>query len=884
MGSCPCGRKKRPAEASGKVAGASQAAREIEIDGNAEEKLTQGGKASRPAGRDASSRVVPAMDSSPSDQQEQPLNSPKDMCDNASPHKISPVGAETSTEETLLRQLLLPAAAPGTKEDHQHEATTAPLGSSAMCSEATTAPMEVFTMAASIGLDLCHEAELIWIAEELYHAELPLGWQRLRDDQARQYFHNVGSGETRWTHPLAYIFEEAAENQRKAMREGHFHNVEDEVRRVSEDQMQEAMEWTEYVDDRGDKFWWQDMHKEAKQLDPKQVATQDIHWRYLLLTKMKRRLPILAGTEVSPSCTELASAVEGLAKDLSESRAAETTFFGDRQKILRIGPCGHLVEQLQDAQGQWDGNLRLFMPSSSSRGRDLAAIHIQRIARGTIARRQLTPVMRHHKRRWKSAILIQVEVRKWFHKRHYHHVEPACSPEVMQYDNRADVKAKAREALNVALAEKDDPEDVKAKAREALNAALGEEDDTADVKAKAREALNAALGEEDDAENVKAKAREALDVALDEEDYTENAKAKAREALNAALAEEDDTADVKAKAREALDVALGEEDVTEDVKAKAKEALNAALGEEDDTENVKAKAREALNAALGEEASQENVVGERLERIRQRLKARLVEASDDGSLQSSFQTRQALFDALGASRANAPAHKEAEEELGVKSSDDKRLVAGSMQSPGNRPRSPTQPFEKDPYSPMLSMLLPEPREPPQSLMLLFHPSPYRSSQMLVEQSIEKASAATRVPRPASPELPASRFFDSMKDAIISSRQGPSEQKQPVPRTKAGRFYDVMKVRRGVVHPADDLEKSPHAKAARFFDKHRPRSAGSVFARGAEKALAVRDERQETRLLPLSQSTVSPLFPGAGKRDILTNVDVFSYFRANTVPR
>lgn len=170
-------------------------------------------------------------------------------------------------------------------------------------------PLEVIGVADDLGLDISHEAEMLWIAEELHHEPAPLGWMRRRNKKGRIFYVNEITGEKKKTHPLEYLYKEVSEYQRKAMQDGSFYNVEDEARARSEQEVRWAREWQQLFDEKGEAYWWHEERQESSKKDPIQVAAQDAHIRFSLIDKMKRRLPLIAAAG-RPSSPGAASEAE----------------------------------------------------------------------------------------------------------------------------------------------------------------------------------------------------------------------------------------------------------------------------------------------------------------------------------------------------------------------------------------------------------------------------------------------------------------------------------------------------------------------------------------------------------------------------------------------
>lgn len=284
--------------------------------------------------------------------------------------------------------------------------------------DASMAPMELMAAATDLGIDVCHETELLWIAEELYYAELPLGWVRLRDTQERLYYYNESMNEARWIHPLDDIFLDAVDFQRQVVREGHFASVEARAKEMYAYEMQVAGKWKRYFDEWGNPFYYHPEECETLYQDPRQKVVQNARARSFFIEEIRRRFPDIPDKLPTPAPTPSESVVS---EDPRKSLSPEEILVGEQfaRLTLRLLKFERRLKQkvevssgicVEKTFGHSDG-LRLF--TTSPRLRERAAIHIQKHVRGKQDRRRLVGRKVHHAAKMQTAAFIQVHVRKW---------------------------------------------------------------------------------------------------------------------------------------------------------------------------------------------------------------------------------------------------------------------------------------------------------------------------------------------------------------------------------------------------------------------------------------------------------------------------------------
>ncbi|OLP98523.1 Centrosomal protein of 164 kDa [Symbiodinium microadriaticum] len=83
----------------------------------------------------------------------------------------------------------------------------------------------------SLGIDHVREADMVWIAEEAYNAPLPPGWTEHVDanGRSRTYFYNTNLRESLWKHPMDQEFVEIANYWRRALKDGGFWDIDEEL-------------------------------------------------------------------------------------------------------------------------------------------------------------------------------------------------------------------------------------------------------------------------------------------------------------------------------------------------------------------------------------------------------------------------------------------------------------------------------------------------------------------------------------------------------------------------------------------------------------------------------------------------------------------------------
>merc|ERR1712151_1333266 len=111
------------------------------------------------------------------------------------------------------------------------------------------------TFVQSLGIDPIKESDMLWIAEEAFHAQLPPSWSEHTDERGRVYFHNAAAGESMWQHPLDSLFHEIVDYYRRILAVGGFRFIEDELHELEEKIRADLSEWMELFDEHGDKFY-----------------------------------------------------------------------------------------------------------------------------------------------------------------------------------------------------------------------------------------------------------------------------------------------------------------------------------------------------------------------------------------------------------------------------------------------------------------------------------------------------------------------------------------------------------------------------------------------------------------------------------------------------
>jgi len=291
--------------------------------------------------------------------------------------------------------------------------------------------VEMFSFIQSMCIDPIKESEMIWIAEEALHVQLPPGWTEHVDDRGRPYFHNTNTNASSWHHPMDDVFKDLVEYYRQVQEEGGFWMVEDQLSEHEENIRRELSEWQELFDERNRKFYYNRQTEESRFDDPRHAVYHCLYARIKLVSKMRDKLPFFAAVP-RPEDPSVERARRKLQRQQDQEKQVSIKMqsvwrmmkarkkaqdLRKRREMNLMPPSMQegliLRRKLRGAGGQFQEDLLLEMPPA--RRRDLAVLKIQAFFRGTLARIHTRPMMRHRRRLHRKAKKIQLHWRQFLH-------------------------------------------------------------------------------------------------------------------------------------------------------------------------------------------------------------------------------------------------------------------------------------------------------------------------------------------------------------------------------------------------------------------------------------------------------------------------------------
>jgi len=272
--------------------------------------------------------------------------------------------------------------------------------------------VEMLEFCKSLNVDPVTESEMLWIAEEAFHAPLPMGWTEHTNDQGNTYFHNLATGQSVWQHPMDDLYRKIVEYYREVQRVGGFWTVEDDIADLEEKIRGDLGQWMELFDENGEKYYFNRNTKASRFDDPRNEMYHNLYARIKMVAKMKERLPLLARAprpeEPTPYELRLQKIREEEQERFSKSVIRLQGFARilkarDRVRIMRAkrelgkGPQplrGRLALRMT-AQATHSGKPELMLGETTPHRRAKAASRIQARIRGLLARRRFRPRQLH---------------------------------------------------------------------------------------------------------------------------------------------------------------------------------------------------------------------------------------------------------------------------------------------------------------------------------------------------------------------------------------------------------------------------------------------------------------------------------------------------------
>eukprot|EP00441_Pelagodinium_beii_P041915 CAMPEP_0197632896 /NCGR_PEP_ID=MMETSP1338-20131121/9424_1 /TAXON_ID=43686 ORGANISM="Pelagodinium beii, Strain RCC1491" /NCGR_SAMPLE_ID=MMETSP1338 /ASSEMBLY_ACC=CAM_ASM_000754 /LENGTH=1198 /DNA_ID=CAMNT_0043204473 /DNA_START=88 /DNA_END=3684 /DNA_ORIENTATION=+ len=288
--------------------------------------------------------------------------------------------------------------------------------------------LEMLSYVHSLGIDHVRESEMLWIAEEAYHAPLPPGWTEHVDDSGRTYFYNMNIRESLWQHPLDEVFVEIANYWRRVIKAGGFWDVDEELAEIEERIRQDLSDWMELYDEQGNKFYFNRSTEESCFDDPRHSTYHSLYTRIRLVNMMKEKLPLLA---IAPRPSEpivnqarllkeKKEAEEKVARAVMRVQAAVRVMQARRRaRILASKRCLNRVPT--ELQGMLKLHVRTSIPGTHHKEvvlavtqehkKNRAATKIQARIRGYLVRRRVRPMLEHKRYMNRHAVVIQRHVK-----------------------------------------------------------------------------------------------------------------------------------------------------------------------------------------------------------------------------------------------------------------------------------------------------------------------------------------------------------------------------------------------------------------------------------------------------------------------------------------
>mmetsp|Transcript_136869 Transcript_136869/g.355250 ORF Transcript_136869/g.355250 Transcript_136869/m.355250 type:complete len:1369 (-) Transcript_136869:35-4141(-) len=340
----------------------------------------------------------------------------------------SPTGSRAMSPQShaagAQQQLAMPAAGPAAPQG---------LGQLANAKRKQASVVEMLEYVKGLDIDPIKESDMLWIAEEAFNAALPPGWSEHQDEEGRVYFHNNATGDSVWRHPMDDLFREIVEYQRNVIRNGGFHQIEDEIAELEENIRRDLADWMELFDEHGEKFFYNRRTDDSRFDDPRMAVYHNLYARIKMVAKMKERLPVLARAPrpEEPTQQELElrrrqqEEEERYLKCLIKIQACARVVLAKRayrnklaQATVQKGPQplrGKLRLRMEKVGQGKTKELMLSMTTPHKRHR--AAMKIQARMRGVLARKKFRPLVLHRAFLSKIVTKIQTRSRVWLARR-----------------------------------------------------------------------------------------------------------------------------------------------------------------------------------------------------------------------------------------------------------------------------------------------------------------------------------------------------------------------------------------------------------------------------------------------------------------------------------
>jgi hypothetical protein len=289
--------------------------------------------------------------------------------------------------------------------------------------------LEMMEFCRSLDIDPVRESDMLWIAEEAFHAKLPIGWTEHVDDNGHTYFHNLATGMSEWQHPMDDLFREIVDYNRLVKRIGGFWKIEEEVAELEEKIRNDLRDWMELFDENGEKYFFNRSTLQSRFDDPRNDMYHKLYTRIKMVAKMKERLPLLARAPKPEELTPWDLKQRRLQDEEEEAYLAmlrQLQGFGriiiakNRVRLQRARKevCkghqplkGRITLQLKPV-GK-NGEKELVLEQTGAMKKDRAVTRLQARVRGIRARAKVMPMLMHHNYITAAVVKIQRRVRRF---------------------------------------------------------------------------------------------------------------------------------------------------------------------------------------------------------------------------------------------------------------------------------------------------------------------------------------------------------------------------------------------------------------------------------------------------------------------------------------
>eukprot|EP00933_Yihiella_yeosuensis_P031113 TRINITY_DN24657_c0_g1_i2.p1 TRINITY_DN24657_c0_g1~~TRINITY_DN24657_c0_g1_i2.p1 ORF type:complete len:804 (+),score=175.10 TRINITY_DN24657_c0_g1_i2:204-2615(+) len=294
--------------------------------------------------------------------------------------------------------------------------------------------IEMLAYVHSLGIDHVRESEMLWIAEEAFNAPLPPGWTEHIDNDGRTYFYQTSTRLSSWKHPLDEVFQDIVGYWRRILAQGGFWEIDDEIQEIEEKIRNDLSQWMELFDDTGNKFYYNRQTQQSCFDDPRHTAYHGLYTRLRMVNEMKERMPLLA---LAPRPDGEVEETEDMEKARLELESLHMRTAIKVQSIARMWiarraaarkKAKHCLDRVpKHLKGKLKLDIRTAAPGSRKKEvvlavtidhkRAQAAIKIQALVRGHLARKHTRPKILHMRFLSDNAKKIQRVARIWLSER-----------------------------------------------------------------------------------------------------------------------------------------------------------------------------------------------------------------------------------------------------------------------------------------------------------------------------------------------------------------------------------------------------------------------------------------------------------------------------------